>query len=392
MIVHRSRFALSCFILWFAAPSFAVTQVSNLSEPLAVEFVANGVGATASSFTTDGVVKQLTSVTVSVFTNTSGTSELRLRADAGGTPGSLIESLGSQSLPSNQGQVLRTYNSAGSALAANTTYWLTLGETGSGDFQWGGTTSTNQSSPGSWTIGDQAQSQATGSSTWSAIDFGPPNESALFAVDAITSTLRSFVINFGYRPGPDGMPGSPDDIPYTIADIDNFGGLRLIDDEYAVAGVHFSGASLPYLGIVGGGFDSDNVFGPGTNTVLQSPKIPPNQVVPYSVSFDVIQSSITMDVSANINSLGTSVPLTFRRGGATVGSQTLTGIPLVAGRFTVAAGVPFDQIDFGVTGPSSGGIFLDNLQYLPEPGWASGLASGLGLLAVVARRSASQRS
>ena len=184
MVLDRAVYA-SSIVLMLTAPSFAATQVSNLSEPLSVLFNANGTNfAHASSFTTDASSYWLEGVTVSVSTNSSGTSELQLRSDAAGSPGAVIENLGSQSLPSIQGQVLLTYASAGITLAANTTYWVTLGETGSGDFSWGGTTSTSESSPGSWTIGDQTWYRNAGTSTWLPTSFGPPNESALFSVDA----------------------------------------------------------------------------------------------------------------------------------------------------------------------------------------------------------------
>ena len=89
-----------------AAPSIAATQVSNLSEPLGIEFTADGAHfAHASSFTTDASAYQLQSITVSVLTNTTGSAELRLRADSAGSPGAVIASLGTQTLPSNQGQV-----------------------------------------------------------------------------------------------------------------------------------------------------------------------------------------------------------------------------------------------------------------------------------------------
>ena len=165
--------------------SGAATQVSNLAESLGFEMTANGTNfAAASSFTTGASAHQLTSITVSVFTNTTGTAQLRLRANNAGVPGTLIESLGSQTLPSNQGNVLLTFNSPGTpTLAANTTYWVTLGETGSGDFQWDGTFSTAETSPSAWTIGNQSKSSANGGASWSDV-FGATQESARFAIDA----------------------------------------------------------------------------------------------------------------------------------------------------------------------------------------------------------------
>ena len=182
-MVRRGTIAIGCLILLWATRSFAATQVSNLSEPYTVGFTANGVHfAHASSFVTDGASFTLQSVTVAVRTNSSGTSELRLRADSAGSPGALLESLGTQSI---SGDVLLTYNSVGTPLSANTRYWVTLGETGSGDFTWKGTTSTAETSPGAWTIGNDDYNMTAGSGTWTPTNFGPPNESSLFSVDAI---------------------------------------------------------------------------------------------------------------------------------------------------------------------------------------------------------------
>jgi hypothetical protein len=186
----RVKLVLAAALL-VSARSDAATQVSNLAEPLGVEFTSQGTFAHASSFTTGGSASQLTSITVSVFTNLTGTSELRLRTNASGAPGTLIESLGSQTLPSNQGNVLLTFSSPGSpTLSANTTYWVTLGETGSGDLGWDGTTSTAESSPASWTIGDQMKRSSDGGATWVDVNFGPPNESGKFAVEA--SAIQTF--------------------------------------------------------------------------------------------------------------------------------------------------------------------------------------------------------
>jgi hypothetical protein len=176
----RGATIVGCVSLLVAARSFAATQVSNLSEPYTVGFTANGVHfAHASSFVTDAASYVLQSVTVAVRTNSMGSSELRLRADSGGSPGVLIQSLGTQSIT---GDTLLTYNSGGTPLSANTRYWVTLGETGSGDFTWKGTTSTAQT--GAWTIGDDCFQMAAGSGTWTPTNFGPPNESALFSIDA----------------------------------------------------------------------------------------------------------------------------------------------------------------------------------------------------------------
>jgi hypothetical protein len=171
-------------LLVAAAPSHAgIIVVSNRSEPLDVEF--NVVQfAFAESFTTASGAYTLNSVIVSAFSNTSGRSELRLRTDVLGMPGLLVENLGLQTI--GPGQSSPTYISTGSILQANTTYWLTLGETGpsSGDFQWDGTLSTAETSPVSWTIADQALFSTNGGATWKQVKFGPPNVSTQFAIEA----------------------------------------------------------------------------------------------------------------------------------------------------------------------------------------------------------------
>ncbi len=186
--VRRALLSVCFVILCFVTnPSRATVVVSNLSEPYQVGFTADGTHfATAGSFSTSAAGNyRLNTVTLPIQVNSvSGdTTELRLRADGGGVPGALIESLGSEF--ASQGQTLLTYNSTGSVLSANTTYWVTLGETGSGGGQnWDGTLSTAEFSPISWTIGDQTFDSVIGSGTWQQVNFGPPNSSPLFAIDA----------------------------------------------------------------------------------------------------------------------------------------------------------------------------------------------------------------
>jgi hypothetical protein len=194
-MVHKSIGALAVFSaiglsLITPIPSQGVTYLSNLAEPVAVEFTSNGTFAHATGFWTGANPVRLTSITVSVLTNSTGSSELRLRADAGGAgvPGALIESLGSQTLPASSGSVLVTYNSPGTpVLLPYSLYWVTLGETGSGSFYWDGTSSTTSPgadpSPYGWGTGDFVKVSSNGGASWQDVDFGPPNENAKFAVD-----------------------------------------------------------------------------------------------------------------------------------------------------------------------------------------------------------------
>jgi hypothetical protein len=178
-----------CLVVVLALPSaHASVVVSNLGEQYQVGITSDGAHfAAAGSFTTSAAgTYKLNSVSLPIQVNSpSGdTTELRLRANNAGAPGTLLESLGSLFAP--QGQTSLTYNSSiHSLLSPNTTYWLTLGETGSGGGQnWDGTFSNNETSPIGWTIGDEALDSANGGVTWGPVNTPPPNETPKFAVDA----------------------------------------------------------------------------------------------------------------------------------------------------------------------------------------------------------------
>lgn len=173
-------------LLAIGSEAGGVTYVSNLAESYDAEFLSNGTTfAHASAFTTGGLGYALTGVTLSAQANTVGHAEVRIRSDSGGQPGDFLASLGTQSL--SDGLQNLTYPASGLSLLPNTTYWITAGETGSGDFNWTGTTSMAETSSGSWTIGDQTFVSADGGANWTPVSFGPPNESARFSVDADVS-------------------------------------------------------------------------------------------------------------------------------------------------------------------------------------------------------------
>ena len=95
-----------------------------------------------------------------------------------------VEHLGSQIIQGGQPQPIYISNSD-SVLEANTTYWLTLGEGGSGggSFDWLATTSTAQASPEGWTLGDQiAFNDGDG---WEEFSLGPANESGRLSIDVL---------------------------------------------------------------------------------------------------------------------------------------------------------------------------------------------------------------
>jgi len=179
MIELGSSFLL---LVLLASPSRAdLIAVSNLGEPLSGGF-GLGTLALAGSFTTADGAYTLNSVVVSAFSNSAGSATLRLRTDVLGMPGVLVEDLGSNRIGAGSSAV--TYAYLGTALQPNTTYWVTLGEAGSGDFQWNVTTSTAETSSVAWTIGDQARFSNDGGTIWQQVFFGPPNESPRFAINA----------------------------------------------------------------------------------------------------------------------------------------------------------------------------------------------------------------
>lgn len=157
--------------------------VDNTSELNTVNFNINAA-AHATSFTTDGGTYTLDSIIIDVHGNTgTGSTQLRLRSDSGGAPGALLEDYGVFAVPA--GPSTLTGVSAGITLDPNTTYWITGGETGgANDAQWRGTSSTAESSPGAWTIGDQMKRSTDGGASWFDFSFGPAAEAGRLAVTA----------------------------------------------------------------------------------------------------------------------------------------------------------------------------------------------------------------
>jgi hypothetical protein len=181
-------------------------------------------------------------------------------------------------------------------------------------------------------------------------------------------------VTFRYAPGPDGRLNTPDDFAYPALDYS----VRQLDDEYASLGLHISGtATTPVLFLVGGGLDPDMALGNASNNaVLRGSSS--GVLSPVVLRFDSQQTSVRVDVYANINFSGTSVPVTLRRAGVVVGSLTLTSANAVTytgtagqlgGRWllqTSGAGT-FDEATLGLSGPSGGGIMLDNITFMPPP-------------------------
>lgn len=177
--------AVAAVALSGVSPAVAATEVSNLAETNTVNFSAAPPPnfSHASSFTTGETSYTLSSVTLRLHCNSPPCGvQARLRSDSGGQPGAVLETLGTANLPS--GESIQVFGSTGTLLTAATTYWVTAGEAGSGFGQWLGTFSTAQASSSGWTIGDQCF-QSNDGATWAPVfPVGPPNESALFSVEA----------------------------------------------------------------------------------------------------------------------------------------------------------------------------------------------------------------
>ncbi|MCC6323153.1 MAG: hypothetical protein IT438_17145 [Phycisphaerales bacterium] len=197
------------------------------------------------------------------------------------------------------------------------------------------------------------------------------------SVTSATGTLTyapRTVINFVALPGADGLPGTSDDAPYTGADYSNTGGTRVMDEEYQTVGVHFSGsAGTLTLGLIGGGLNPDGALGsPGNNAVLRGAGS--GGVTPVRMRFDRQQVGVEMYVAAALGASGTSVPVTVKRAGGTVGVTSLTNANSLqytgtagqlAGRWMITSpdGGTFDELTLGLTAPSNGGVFVDNLSF-----------------------------
>jgi hypothetical protein len=187
-----------------------------------------------------------------------------------------------------------------------------------------------------------------------------------------------YTLDFNSRPGPSGIPGAPDQILYQPSDIYNYGGYRDVSQDFAGVGVHFSlNAGIDQIG---GGWNPDGTpITTGDNNVLaDGNKNYP--VAPLDINFDLPQTQVTMDILDYINNSGTSNPVVLKSGGVVVDSFTLTAadelfgssIPSqLAGRFNIDYSGSFDEIDLGLTGPSDGGLAIDNLTFtglaVPEP-------------------------
>ena len=213
----------------------------------------------------------------------------------------------------------------------------------------------------------------TANSLWSRGDFNADGsvdggDFNIWNSNKFSSALGTrYIIDFSGLPGADGIPGTPDDIPFGPGDFDT----RIIDNEYASAGVIFAG--MPTPGQIGGGYHPNGTPNTGDNVVLNSWN-PTTGIAPASLYFATPQANVTFDLFAYLNASGTSVPVTLRANGSVVGTRLLTNADAIiggtnpgqlGGRFRIQSSLPFDQLDMGLSQPFGGGYGIDNLNFSP---------------------------
>ena len=133
------------------------------------------------SFTTGSGSYNLNSATL-LFQEVTADANLfvRLYSNSSGTPGTLITSF------TNPASITTTLTNntftltTPQALAANTTYWLVSGiSSGTGSYDWGFTTSSNQTGLPGWTIGDGYVVSVDQSASWNTFPTDGPYQFSL---------------------------------------------------------------------------------------------------------------------------------------------------------------------------------------------------------------------
>ena len=167
--------------------AYAVTLVENLSQSnsdiggITFDYFWQG-----SSFTTGSSSYNLNSATL-LFQEFSASTDLfvRLYSDNSGQPGTVITNF-TNPTPITTTLTNNTFTLATpQALAANTTYWLVSGTTGGGGYDWGYTTSFNQTGLPSWTIGDGYVASNNQGGSWDSFPTDGPYQ---FSLEGTTST------------------------------------------------------------------------------------------------------------------------------------------------------------------------------------------------------------
>jgi len=166
--------------------AYAVTLVENLSQGTnSTSGIELGIWQ-GSSFTTGSGSYNLNSATL-LFQEFSASTDLfvRLYSDNSGQPGTVITNF-TNPTPITTTLTNNTFTLATpQALAANTTYWLVSGTTGGGWYDWGYTTSFNQTGLPSWTIGDGYVASNNQGGSWDSFPTDGPYQ---FSLEGTIST------------------------------------------------------------------------------------------------------------------------------------------------------------------------------------------------------------
>lgn len=160
LLIHRISYcAMACALI--ASTAQAGVVVSNIAEGTGS---GGGNPIMAMSFTTaavDYTLDQAMTPTGAIIIGGSAEVRAEIHSDAAGLPGGVIAN-GNLTTQTISGFLLtdRTWLPTEGTinLSANTTYWLvlrTLSQTATGSITWEDASTTNQTSPAGWTIGDE---------------------------------------------------------------------------------------------------------------------------------------------------------------------------------------------------------------------------------------------
>ncbi len=178
----------------------AATLVSNLSELDNGTLGINSAAYRAVSFTTgpnaSGYSLDSATVKFDSANNTATSLFVSLANTDGGNPGTDIETL-TGAVPTTAGD--HAFTSTGTALTANTQYWLVFG---SNDLLLGNvratyTNSDSQTSSDSWLIGNVSRDSNDQGTSWSNSAFGRTMQISIEATPVPESDMYALVIGIG---------------------------------------------------------------------------------------------------------------------------------------------------------------------------------------------------
>lgn len=155
--------AFSCaYLILLASAAHGAVGVSNIGIGDPDQLFPGGA---STSFTTGNLASILSSITIDVENGVPDGDNylLALWSDAGGHPGSILESYAPQTLSDVPPVVIPlTFTSAGLSLDPHTTYWVVVNPEPSPGY-WASTEATGETSDDGWTIGNTS---LYGSSPW----------------------------------------------------------------------------------------------------------------------------------------------------------------------------------------------------------------------------------